>query len=151
MAEKSLFRLRNTPSVPYVLHVDDADGSGFDTSFKLAYDMNAFAAFEEVTGLNLLAHLGSVLDNPSVTTVSALFWAALHLNHPEYANGAGLRAIRANLTLANAKSALAACLEAFMAQLPPAQAAKMKAAQEKAAQGETPTPDPLAPGQPTAL
>jgi len=118
MAEKSALRRRICPSVPFTLHVEDADGSSFDQSFRLAYDLNSMAAFDEITGKNLFRDLGTILDDPSIANVSALLWAALLLNNPEYAGRAGLEVVRANLSLTQLKPALEACCEAFVSQLP---------------------------------
>lgn len=143
MSEKTPLRRRITPSVPFTLHVEDSDGSSFDQTFQLAFDLNAMAAFEEVTEINMLRNINKVLDSPSVSTLTALFWAALHVNHPEYAGHEGLSVVRSNITLGNAKAALKACVEAFLSQLPSEQVEKIRAAQKAGA-----VIDPLAQGPP---
>lgn len=135
---KSALRRRITPSVPFTLHVEDANGDKFSISFRLSYDFKALTLVEELTGKSMLTEVADVFnENPTVKNVSILLWAAVRENHPEWADEDGFDAIRANLTLATAKEALAACTEAFVKQLPAEQVARMK--------GEAPDAPPLVP------
>jgi len=122
-------RERISPSVPFTLAVEDARGK-FSLSLKLAYDFDALGLVEEQTGKSMLTQATEVFDNPSCKSVSVLFWAALQENHPEYAGEKGLRAVRKNLTLGQAKAAREACFEAFLKQLPDEQVAAFKGEKE---------------------
>lgn len=141
MPDKSALRRRITPSVPFTLHVEDADGSVFEQSYLLAYDLNAMVAFEEVTGKNLFRQLGDILGDPSIANVSALLWAALLLNNPEYGEPGGLQAVRSNLTFPQLKPALEACMKAFVSQLPKDAGDQIKKNAE-ATQADPPVPEP---------
>lgn len=152
MSEQSTLRRRITPSVPFTLRVEDADGAEFSTSFRVAFDLNAFCLFEEETGINILRDLGVVFDRPSVRLLTALLWAGLQLNHIEYAGAEGLATIRANVSLANLAEVKRVCTEAFLAQLPKDQAAKLRAAAEAAAKAlaEGTSPNVESPSSTTA-
>lgn len=147
---KSALRQRIAPAVPFALNVENADGSKFTVTFQLAYDLNAFTLVEQVTGLSMLTDLGKVFDEPTVATVSAMFWAALQINHPEYEGFVGLRSVRNLLTIADTKPALDACTSAFIAQLPKEQADRLRAlAAAKAEAAKAATEAPLVQGQST--
>lgn len=141
----SPLRRRLTPSVPFTLRVEDSDGSVFESSLRVAFDLNAFALYEDVTGINVLRDLGVVFDAPNVTILTALLWVGLRLYHPEYHGIQGLETLRANITLANVKDVKAACTTAFLAQLPKEQADKLrKQAEEAAAAAKAGVPAPNA-------
>lgn len=115
---KSPLRRRITPSVPFILHVEDAEGT-FDQSFLLAYDLNSMALFEEATGLNLFRDIAKILAERSVRIVTALFWAGIQINHAaDYGGEEGLRLVRSNVTLPQFNPIMEACMQAFMGQLP---------------------------------
>ena len=57
--EKSPLRRRITPSVPFVLHVEDAEGTFEQVPTCLR--LNSMALFEEATGLNLFRDIGKIL------------------------------------------------------------------------------------------
>jgi hypothetical protein len=114
---KSPLRQRITPSVPYTLDVEDLQGK-FALSFRLSYDLNAFCLVEEKLGKSMLTDLAAILDKPTVTTITVLLWAALQNNHGEYGGDDGLVAVRNLVTLPTLQPALAACVEAFLVQLP---------------------------------
>ena len=138
---QSPLRRRITPSVPFHLKVEDADGGSFTLSFKVSYDFNAMALVEEVTGMSMIT--GDVFDNPSCSNISALLWAGIQENHPDYAGQKGLQAIRSCLNIATATEALKAINEAFLLALPKEQADLIRQrAQEKAAgkSGEASSP-----------
>jgi hypothetical protein len=148
MPEKSAIRRRIVPSVPFTLSGED-EGGKFELSFRLAFDLNAFTEFEEVTGLNALSNMHAVWDAPTVGTITALFWAALLKNHAEdYAGPQGLREVRSLLTFADCKPAFKACIEAFISQLPPEKAAEIRKRQKDIAEGK-PVDVPLAEGPTT--
>lgn len=141
-------RERIVPSVPFSISWEDETGKN-EVSFRVAFDLNAFTDFEEVTGLNALTDMGPVWDSPNIGTVTALLWAAIQLNHPEYVGTAGLRALRRLLTVADCKAAFKACIEAFISQLPPEKAAEIRKRQKDIAEGKEvaplaqgPTPNP---------
>lgn len=116
--KKSALRERITPVVHFVLEVEDADGGKFEQHFKIAYDLNAMALFEEVTGANMFRDIGRILSDRSISTCTALFWSGIQLHHPEYAGSNGLRIVRSNLTYPTIAPVMLACVEAFMSQLP---------------------------------
>jgi hypothetical protein len=133
MSENTL-RARITPTVPFTLHVENADGSTFDSGFQIAFDCNAFTAFEEVTGINILRDLAVVFDKPNVRVLTALLWAGILLNHPQYDSPEGLRNLRANIGLANIPAIKEACTRAFLAQLPKEQSERLKKEADERAQ-----------------
>ena len=137
--EKSPLRRRITPSVPYTLSVENADGSTFEQSFKLSFDLNAITTFETVTGVSLLTNMGQILEQPSVATSTALFWVAILGNHPEWAGQEGLEILRSNITLDKLAGIRRACVDAFLTQLPKEKAdairSKMAEAEKAAAEG----------------
>lgn len=146
MTTKSPLRRRITPSVPFTLHVED-EGGTFETSFQLAYDLNSMALFEEATGLNMFRDIARILAERSVTIVSALLWAGVQINHAdEYAGSEGLAIIRQNATLVEMNNIMAACLKAFMTQLPKETQERLKKEQEAKAAGATTEVAPLAQG-----
>ena len=51
------------------------------TSYKLAFDFNAVAEAEEMTGQSLL--IGVKWDKLSLRTLSAMAWASMRKAHPE--------------------------------------------------------------------
>jgi len=137
---KSPFRRRVTPAVPFILEVEDEAGKQ-SLSFQLAYDFNAFALVEEMTGKSMLTEVGVLLGNPSVTNVSVLLWAALQLHHEEDFGGlSGLRNVRNLLTIETAGIALEKCSEAFVKQLSKEKREQLKRAQEARAAGEPALP-----------
>jgi hypothetical protein len=137
---KSAFRRRVSPAVPYILEVED-DAGKQSISFQLAYDFNAFALVEEKLGKSMLTQIGELLNNPSVTNVSVLLWAALQLNHEEdFGGDQGLRAVRNLLTIETAREALEKCSEAFVKQLSKEKREQLKRAQEAKARGEQEVP-----------
>lgn len=140
MNQKSPLRRRITPSVPFTLQVEDADGSKFELNFKISFDFNAMSLVEETTGLSMMS--GEVFSEPSATKTKVLLWAGIQANHPEYAGKEGLDTIGSLLNLDSGKDALLAITEAFFAALPKEKAAQLKAAAEARARGEAPPPDP---------
>ncbi len=137
---KSAFRRRVSPSVPYILEVED-DAGKQSLSFQLAYDFNAFALVEEKLGKSMLTEIGELLDNPSCKNVSVLLWAALQLNHEDdFGGDEGLRSVRNLLTLENVREALEKCSEAFVKQLSKEKREALKKAQEARAKGEKELP-----------
>jgi hypothetical protein len=126
MSERPTLRRRITPSVPFTLTVEDTDGSKFSSSLRVAFDCNAFVAFEQETGINILRDLGVVFDRPNIRLLTALFWAGLQLNHPEYEGAEGLDVLRANIGLSNIKDIKEVCTKAFLLQLPKEQAARLE-------------------------
>ena len=137
---KSPFRRRVSPSIPFILNVEDETGK-FSQSFRLCYDLNKLALVEQELGKSALLDIGELFDNPSVTSVSVLLWAAVQEYNPEYAGKDGLEEIRYNLTIGTAKEAMDACREAFLKQLPAEQVARLKAIIEARIAGQ---PVPLA-------
>lgn len=141
MSEKPTLRRRITPSVPFTLRVEDETGV-FESHLKIAFDCNAFVSFEEETGINILRDLGVVFDRPNVKLLTALLWAGLQLNHPEYDGREGLITLRANIGLGNIKDVKAACTQAFLAGLPKEQSERLaKEAEERlraATEGQRP-------------
>jgi hypothetical protein len=129
---KSAVRRRITPSVPYTLDVESAGGDKFSLSFRLSYDLNALCEVEEALGKSMLTDLSDILDKPTIKVVTVLLWAALLENHSEYSGPEGLAEIRNLITLPQLKPALAACMDAFVAQLPEAQRDRIR----KQANGE---------------
>ncbi len=126
MTTKSPLRRRITPAVPFLLHVEDAEGT-FDQSFQIAYDLNSMALFEEATGLNLFRDIAKILAERSVRIVTALFWAGVQIHHADsYAGQEGLESLRANVTLPEFGRIMEACLQAFMTQLPKETQEKLK-------------------------
>ena len=134
MSETKALRRRVVQAFPYTLRVEDASGDAFESVFRIAYDLNAFTAFEEVTGINVMENLGVVFDKPSVPLTTALLWAGLQIYHPEYAGAEGLETIRANVTLSQIRAVRVACSEAFLLSLPKEQAAKIRQSVLDAAQ-----------------
>lgn len=131
MSEKTALRRRVTPSVPFTFEVEDANGDKFEQSFRLAYDLNAIALFEEVTGHNLLREIDVLFKNPSVTTITAMVWAGLQPYHADdFGSVEGLQIVRANLTLPQLTGALSKCIEAFLSQLPKEKADAIRKASE---------------------
>jgi hypothetical protein len=135
-------RKRITPSVPFLLKVNDANGDKFEISFQIAYDFNALCLLEAKLGINVLREFGRLLDEPSASTIATIFWAGVQKNHPDYAGDEGLDAIGSNLTLESAKEAFVACIEALVSQLPEEQAARIRAA--RAGKAVPASADPLA-------
>jgi hypothetical protein len=132
--QKSALRRRITPSVPFTLKVEDADGSKFELNFKLSYDFNAMALVEEKTGLSMMS--GEVFANPSAKKTTVLLWAGIQANNPDYAGDEGLDAIGTLLNISTAAEALLAITEAFFAALPKEKADAIRAS----IKGETPAP-----------
>lgn len=131
-------RERISPSVPFTLEVEDATGK-FSHSLRLSYNFDSLGLIETETGKSMLTEATEVFDNPSCKNVSVLLWAALQENHPEYRGLNGLRIIRQNLTLGQAKKAKDACEEAFVKQLPDEQVKKLAGAAPLAPSQETKT------------
>ena len=141
---KSPLRRRISPSVPFTLTFEDAEGK-FSASYRLAYNWNSLALAEMELGRNLLLEMGVILENPSITTVSILLWAALQENHEEeFAGKEGLELLRQNLTLSVARAAKEACGEAYTKQLAPEQIAAIEKAQKAAEEAAAAGQDPLA-------
>lgn len=128
-------RRRITPSVPFTLRVEDVDGGTFESSFRVAYDLNAFSLFEETTGINVLQNLGIVFDKPSISLITVLLWVGIRLYHPEYRGLDGLETLRANITMDTLSEVKTACTEAFLLSLPKEKAAKLRADAVAAANG----------------
>lgn len=150
--KKTPVRRRITPTVPFVLKVEDSEGTQ-NISLQLAYDFNCFCLVEEKLGnktdgtpWSMLTDVGEILDNPSVKNVSILLWAAVQLNHEgEFGGDDGLWAIRNLLTIPQAQSALDKCAEAFMKQLPAERVEELKkirAAREAGEQAPPLEPSP---------
>jgi hypothetical protein len=138
--KKSPLRQRVTPSVPFMLAVEDESGKQ-QISLQLAYDFNSFALIEEQLGKSMLTDVGELLDNPTARSVSVLLWAACQIYHEDEFDGIeGLRAIRNLLTVDTAKSALSACSAAYVKQLPPEKVEKLKEIQRLQAAGEAAPP-----------
>jgi uncharacterized membrane protein YccC len=115
---KSPLRRRISPSVPFTLTFEDEQGV-FTASYQLAYNLNSMALVELELNKSMLTSLGELLENPTATSVSVMFWAALQENHSDEFEGEdGLRLVRTNLTVAQTRSALAACAKAYIQQLP---------------------------------
>lgn len=128
---KNALRRRITPFVPFSMTVEDADGGKFEVHFKLAFDFNSYALFEEKTGLSVLT--GGAFGKPSARNTLVLLWAAVQIYQPEYAGDTGLSAIGSMLSLDMAPAAVAAVEAAFLASLP-----KGRLEELEAAGGETP-------------
>lgn len=124
---QSELRQRITPSTPFILSVNDADGGKFETSFRIAYDFNALCLIEKHLQINVLKQFATLLVDADAQTIVVLLWAGVQKNHPEYAGLQGLEALGSNLTLESAKAAFAACIEALIGQLPADTAAKIQA------------------------
>lgn len=139
MSEKTAVRNRITPTAPFILEIKDVQGTQ-QQSLLVSFDLNAFAAFEEITGTSLLANVEAIIGNPSVTQLTALLWAGLQDQQDDYKGLVGLRNLRHNLTLPQFAAAKQACLEAFLSQLP----AEREAALRAVLNGEKPVADPLA-------
>ena len=143
---KSPLRRRISPSTPFTLTFEDEQGKA-SLSYKLAYNWNSLALIEEKLHVSMITDIGQVFENPNVTNVSVLLWAAIQENHAEegYDGDAGLELIRQNLTISCAKEALAACSDAYVKQLPPEQQERVKKLVAAAAAGEqVEQTDPLA-------
>lgn len=128
---------RISPPVPFTLTFTDERGK-HSLSLKLSYDFETLGLVEEQTGKSMLTQATEVFDNASCKSVSVLLWAALQEYHPEYRGEAkklgdvppGLRIVRKNLTLGQAKAAREACFEAFLKQLPDEQVSALKGEKE---------------------
>lgn len=122
---KSALRTRITPSVPFILKVEDAEGT-FSLSFRLSYDFNSLTAVEDLLGKSMMTDIGEILDNPSAKNTSILLWGALQVNHPEYEGIEGLKVVRNLLTIGQAALVGEACSEAYLLQLPAEQVKALK-------------------------
>lgn len=126
MSNKVTFRERITPSVPLTLSIADETGTQ-ELSLLVSFDLNAFVAFEEVTGVNLLTNVEAILTAPSVSILTALLWAGLQEKQDTFAGILGLKAVRNVLTLPQLAPAKKACIEAFFSQLPPEKEKRLRA------------------------
>ena len=142
---KSPLRRRISPSVPFTLTFEDEQGKA-SFSYRLAYNWNSLALVEEKLGKSMILDIGELFESPNVTTVSVLLWAALQENHADdYAGDEGLELVRQNLTIPEAKKALAACSDAYVKQLPEEQQERVRKLVEAAKAGEqVPEKSPLA-------
>lgn len=138
--QKTPMRRAVSPSVPFILDIEDANGDKFSESFQLCFDCNAFAAFEEATGLSMIDNLQQVWGKPSIRNVTAMFWAAAIENQPEYANIEGLKLIRHNMRLSVVGAAFKALKKAFALQLPKDKREALEAREAAIARGENPAP-----------
>jgi len=89
--------------------------------------------------------LAAILDNPTVSTITVLLWASLQCNHAEYGGLDGLRAVRNLVTMPTLQPALAACVEAFLVQLPKERQDEIRAKIEAAKAGKEPPPNAASP------
>jgi hypothetical protein len=139
--KKSPLRQRVTPSVPFMLAVEDESGKQ-QISLQLAYDFNSFALIEEQLGKSMLTDVGELLDNPTARSVSVLLWAAC----PDLSRGRVRWRRRSAghqeplLTVNTAKEALNACSAAYVKQLPADKVEKLKEIQRLQAAGEAAPP-----------
>lgn len=147
---KSAMRRRISPSVPFTLTFEDEKGKA-SFSYRLAYNWNSLALAEEKLGQSMIVDIGTAFDNPSVTNVSVLLWAALQEYHSEdFAGDEGLELVRQNMTISIATAARSACSDAYVKQLPLEQQEKLKkavaemAALAAAGVKQVPDKDPLA-------
>ena len=148
MNQKSPLRRRIVKPVPLSLTYDDGNGGSFTEHYRLAFDLNSMALFEEETGMNMFKEIGTVLSTASVTVITALLWAGLQMYHSDYAGHEGLEVIRANVVLPQFGAIMEACMEAFLEQLPKDQQEKIRAAANARVNGEvkeTPLAQPDAP------
>jgi hypothetical protein len=136
-------RRRITPSIPFTMRVENADKSSFELDLRLSFDFNALALVEQKTGINMLTM--EVFDSPSVTTMSALLWAAIQENHPEYEGDEGLSTVRSWLTLANTAEVFKALTDAFLATLPKEKADAVRENMKKAEEGNAPLAESATP------
>lgn len=144
MPEKSAFRRRVTPSVPFMLTINEPNGEVWKLGFQLVFDLNRLCLFEETVGLSFLQNMTRILIAPSVTTLTTLLWVGAQ---DTFAGPEGLEAIRANVTLADLPAVKEACIKALLAQLPPDVAKKLADTIEASKKGEEkkadPTPAPV--------
>lgn len=146
---KSAIRERITPFEPIELEVKNMDGSSFKLNWKLSYDLNAIAAFEDLLNINFLANISGVLSAPSVTQTTALFWVGLLEHQPELNNVEGLRAVRKNVTLTNIGFVRDKVITAFLSQLPDEMRATIEEVAKAIAEGKPADTAPLAAGPTT--
>jgi hypothetical protein len=113
MAKRSVAGTAADPTVEYV----PIELSG--STWKLAYDFNAIAEAESITGCNLLQGVGGVLlHTMTATQFRGLFYAALRRAHPEITiHQAGLL-----MTIENMADIREALLKAYGVSMPERQA-----------------------------
>ena len=109
-------RRRIAPSFPITLQLPEEDGSIVPQTFRLAFDFNAFARIEEVTGYSVLN--GDVWKHLSSDKVlSVMFWAALLAHQPEYDSPTGLTTVRYLMDPGNADQIVEALIDAYILPL----------------------------------
>ena len=132
-----------TPSVPLIIKKKFANGREVEYGFQISFDFNACALVEKETGLSMLT--GEVFNTPTAIVVSALLWAGVQENHPEYEGEKGLRFIRRLLNPISAKKTLEAVNKAWLLSLPDdvrEDIEKRAAAKAAGNPGEPPEADP---------
>jgi hypothetical protein len=112
-------RRRIAPSIPFSLELAEDGGKMLKLELRLAFDFNALALVEEITGKSMLA--GEIWQTLTASNVSALFWASLLAHQPEYEGKEGLAMVRSYMDAGNAAAITQAVTRAFVASLPPAQ------------------------------
>lgn len=115
---QSSFRQRIAPFVPFTLTYEEEGGGTREISFKISFDLNAMALVEETTGLSMITDLGKVFEEPTISNVTAMFWAGIQKYNSDYAGVEGLKAIRSLLDYSNVRPIFRKCIEAFILQLP---------------------------------
>jgi hypothetical protein len=119
-----------------------ADGDPLELTFQLAFDFNAMAAVEDVTGLNMLR--GEIWTALTGSTLGALFWASLLAHQPEYGEPGGLGVARSYIEPGNVLAIGAAVEDAFMLSLPEEDRAALRAVREGRSRPPVPTVGPTA-------
>jgi hypothetical protein len=117
MAKDTPLRKRLTPSVPYTIEFNDEKG-GYVEKVQLAFDLNAIAAIEEATGVNILNNW-LYIYKLDATNFSLFFWAALLPYQPKYNSKEGLEAVRSYFDLSNWEPAGEKVWEAYKLCLDP--------------------------------
>jgi hypothetical protein len=107
---------RVAPSVALELELAQADEPPLRLTFRLAFDFNAIAAAEEVTGRNMLK--GDIWTDLTGATVGVLFWASLLAHQPEFAEPGGLEVARSYLDMGNILDVGHAVEDAFLLSRP---------------------------------
>jgi hypothetical protein len=142
-------RRRIAPGVPLLLSLEDANGSKFKRSFTLAFDFNAVAAVEEVTGYSLLK--GEAWAHNTAAVISTMFWAAVLAHHPEYdtwddrnlrRTPEGLEVLRSYMDDKNVDEISEALWKAYLDYLSPAKRDILVAARARAEKAIPTLPSP---------